>query len=237
MKIGIIGAMESETAHLFEVLEDAEKTSAANLTFYEGKIGKTDTVVVKCGIGKVNAALCAQILIDRFNITHLLNTGIAGSLNNDINIGDLVVSTDAVMHDFDVGPLDYPAGQIPGMDTLAFEADEKLRTVIADTIRRTVPEIGVYEGRIASGDQFICTAERKEWIRNTFHAECAEMEGAAIAMTAYVNHIPFVILRFISDKADESTAVDYPQFEAEAALRSAKITAAAVASLSSEEEE
>ena len=236
MKIGIIGAMDSETAHLKEILKDAKETSIANMTFREGKIGNTDTVVVKCGIGMVNAAVCAQILIDHFNITHLINTGIAGSLNNDINIGDLVVSTDAVTHDFSVGPLGYPDGQIPGMDTLAFEADSDLRTLIADTIRKTVPEISVFEGRIASGDQFICTKDRKDWIRTTFGAECTEMEGAAIAQTAYVNGIPFVILRFISDKADESSQVEYSVFEAEAALRSAKITAAAVASLTDEED-
>ena len=223
MKIGIICAMDSEAALLYEAMGQTSDRVIAGMKFRSGKIGNTDVTVVRCGIGKVNAAVSVQILADCFEITHLINSGIAGSLDPEINIGDLVVSTDAVVHDFSVGELGYPPGQIPGFDFLAFPADETLRRVIADTIRTAVPNIQLFEGRIASGDQFIASAEKKNWIRETFHAECTEMEGAAVAQAAYLNGIPFVICRYISDKANGDAAVNYAAFEEEAAMHSARL--------------
>ncbi len=223
MKTGIIGAMDQEVAILAEAIENPQTTSVAGMTFTEGKIGSADTVVVRCGIGKICAAVCAQILIDRFHVTHLINTGIAGSLNADIDIGDAVVATEAVHHDLDVTNFGYDFGQVPGFRTQAFPADEALRSLCIQAIRSEAPDIHVFEGRIASGDQFIRTKERKEWIREHFGAECCEMEGAAIAQTAYMNQIPYVIIRMISDKADESAVMAYPEFEAQAARNSAAL--------------
>lgn len=222
-KIGIIGAMDVEIAYILSQLEEKKETCKAGLTFTEGTIGNVSAVVVKSGIGKVNAALCTQILIDCFGITHLINSGIAGSLNNDIEIGDVVVSTDAIMHDMDVSSFGYDPGQTPGMRARSFKADETLRKIITEALAHTAPEIHVFEGTVATGDQFISDRKRKEEIRRVFHAECTEMEGAAIAQCAYVNEIPFVIMRYISDKADESASVYYPEFEAAAAKRSAEL--------------
>lgn len=223
MKIGIIGAMEAEIKNILSHLSEISESVKAGMVFTEGKIGNIDAVIVRSGVGKVNAALCAQILIDCFHITHLINSGIAGSLNNDIEIGDVVVSTDAVMHDMDATAFGYAAGETPGMRTCAFEADQNLRTMITDAIRAVAPKIHVFEGRIATGDQFISDSQLKNRIRKLFGAECTEMEGAAIAQAAFVNGIPFVIVRYISDKADESTLVPYQEFEAEAAANSANL--------------
>jgi adenosylhomocysteine nucleosidase len=223
MKTGIIGAMDVEIAHILSQMESKKETKKAGMTFVEGVIGKTEAVVVKSGVGKVNAALCAQMLIDCFGITHLINSGIAGSLNNEINIGDLVVSTDAVEHDMDATVFGYAKGEAPGMGVKSYEADAQLRKTIVDTIRITAPEISVFEGRIATGDQFISSKETKDAIRDTFRAMCCEMEGAAIAHAAYLNQIPFVIMRYISDKADEEAEVSYPEFEAAAAKHSAEL--------------
>ena len=223
MKIGIIGAMEVEVARLVQSMTGAKEVTKAGMHFYDGKIGGTDAVVVRCGIGKVNAGLCVQILCDLFDVTHLINTGIAGSLEEEINIGDVVVSTDAIYHDMDVTPLGYEYGQVPQIDTLSFPADSMLRKAAVKACREAAPEIGVFEGRIVSGDQFICDRSIKNSIAARFGGLCTEMEGAAIAQAAYLNGIPFVIVRAISDKADESVHVSYEVFEAKAAEHCAGI--------------
>ncbi len=222
MKIGVIGAMDAEINTVVSALQNIRTSHKANLTITEGSFGSIEAVVVRCGVGKVNAALCAQILIDCYGVTHIINSGIAGSLNNEINIGDVVVSTDAVMHDMDATVFGYEPGQTPGMRA-GFKADEELMKLCLNAIRETAPDINVFEGRVASGDQFISKREIKNRIRDTFRAECCEMEGAAIAQTASANEIPFVIVRYISDKADESTIVPYVEFEAKAADNSAKL--------------
>ncbi|MBQ2641432.1 MAG: 5'-methylthioadenosine/adenosylhomocysteine nucleosidase [Lachnospiraceae bacterium] len=236
MKIGIIGAMDLEIEKLTtQEMTSGEVIEAAGMRFHVGKLGGTDVVIVKSGVGKVNAAICAQILIDRFGVTHLLNTGIAGSLDHRINIGDIVVSTDAVYHDVDVTAFGYEPGVIPQMGTpnglKSFPADPALRSAAIDACREAAPGIGIYEGRIVSGDQFICTAEQKHRIVDTFGALCTEMEGTAIAHTAFVNGIPFVILRAISDKADEEADVTYETFEHQAAENCANLVAHMVRSL------
>lgn len=231
MKIGIIGAMPVEVAALKEKLRSTRTQHAANMEFCEGRFGKTDVVIVQSGVGKVNAALCVQLLADRFHVTHVLNTGVAGSLNNDINIGDIVVSTDALYHDVDATVFGYQPGELPQMGILAFPADETLRTLAAASCRNAAPDIQVFEGRIASGDQFISSREKKNLIRERFHADCTEMEGAAVAQAAWLNHIPFVIIRAISDKADESVAVSYDEFEAKAAVHCAQLVERLISSL------
>ena len=231
MKIGIIGAMEVEVKRLVESMTGAKEVTKAGMHFFEGRIGETEAVVVRCGIGKVNAGLCVQILCDLFGVTHMINTGIAGSLEEEINIGDVVVSIDAMYHDMDVTGLGYTAGQVPQMDVLAFPADANLRVAAVKACREAAPEIGVFEGRVASGDQFICDKAKKVWIKEMSGALCTEMEGAAIAQAAYINGVPFVIVRAISDKADESVQMAYDIFEAEAAEHCAAIVEHLVRSL------
>ena len=223
MKIGIIGAMKVEVEKLVQDMAGAKETQKAGMSFYEGRIGGADAVVVCCGIGKVNAGLCVQILCDLYNVTHVINTGVAGSLDEEINIGDVVVSIDAMYHDMDVTGLGYEPGQVPQMDVLAFPADADLRGKAVTACREAAPEIGVFEGRIVSGDQFICDRAKKQQIKDTFGGLCTEMEGAAVAQAAYINGLPFVIVRAISDKADESVQVSYDVFEAEAAQHCASL--------------
>ena len=181
--------------------------------------------MVQCGVGKVNAAMCAQILCSCYGVTHLVNTGIAGSLCADLDIGDLVVSKDAMYHDFDCNAFGYPSGQVPGMDVVAFPAEETMMGY-ALVAAESVHPGHVKVGRIASGDQFVAVKELKEKIIANTSGVCTEMEGAAIAQTAYRNQIPFVILRAISDKADDSAEMDYPTFERIAAHRCADVTKA-----------
>lgn len=221
--LGIIGAMDEEVAKLKEKMEQVEVRTKASMDFYRGVIGGKEVVVVRSGIGKVNAGICAQILADDYGVDGIVNTGIAGSLRAEINIGDIVVSTDAVQHDMDAVAFGYPLGQIPRMDTLAFHADSQLVELAVQCCKKVIPEIGVFQGRVASGDEFIAKKERKDAILKEFDACCCEMEGAAIAQAAYLNQIPFVIIRAISDKADDSASMDYPTFEAMAIKNSVKL--------------
>lgn len=224
MKIGIIGAMEVEVRELKSRMTDKKVTEKAGMEFCEGKSGGVDTVIVRSGVGKVNAGICVQILADEFHVTHVLNTGVAGSLKNEINIGDIVVSTKAAYHDVDATVFGYQYGEVPQLGTAFFPADEKLRRAAVKAVKEADPEIQVFEGEVTSGDQFIGTRAQKEAILNHFpEAYCAEMEGCAIAHAAYVNRIPFVIIRAISDKADESTTMAYDEFEAKAALHCARL--------------
>lgn len=223
-KIGIIGAMEQEISLLKEKMEEACITRKASMEFYEGRLHGKQVVVVRSGIGKVNAAVCAQILADVFGVEAIINTGIAGSLKNEINIGDIVLSTDVVQHDMDASGFGYPLGQIPQMDTFSFEADAHLADLAERVCRRVNPEIQVFKGRVASGDQFVSSRRVKEEIKKNFQGFCVEMEGAAIGQTAYLNGIPFLIIRAISDKADDSASVAYETFEKQAILHSVKLT-------------
>ena len=222
--IGIIGAMEEEISRLKENMENVKITSKASMDFYEGTIKGKRAVVVRSGIGKVNAGMCAQILADVFEVDAIINTGIAGSLNNEINIGDIVVSTDVLQHDVDAGVFGYRKGQIPQMPVLSFPADEGLRAAAVTACREVNPEIQVFEGRIASGDQFICDQKVKDDIVAEFGAYAVEMEGAAIGQSAWLNQVPFLIIRAISDKADGSAQMYYPAFEKAAIAHSVKLT-------------
>ena len=221
--IGIIGAMEEEVQELIADLESAEKKTVASMDFYKGTLYGKDCVIVKSGVGKVNAALCAQILADFYRPEALINTGVAGSLDAQINIGDMVVSEDAVQHDMDASAVGDPVGQVPRMDVLAFPADPVLVKKAVEANQKANPDIQTFTGRVASGDQFISGGEKKKQIQENFHARCAEMEGAAIAHGAYLNKIPYVILRAISDKADGSVQMDYPTFEKQAIVHCVRL--------------
>jgi adenosylhomocysteine nucleosidase len=171
----------------------------------------------------VNAAACAQILINHFGVTHVMNTGVAGSLNAKIDIGDIVVSTDAMYHDVDATIFGYAKGEVPQVGTASFVADEMLRKAAVEAVKEAAPDIHVFEGRVVSGDQFISSREVKNHIRDTFQGDCTEMEGAAIAQVAYINEVPFVIIRAISDKADDSGQEAYDVFEKKAAMHCAHV--------------
>ena len=224
MKTGVIGAMDEEVASLAEALTERRVRTVAGMDFYEGKLDGADAVVVKCGVGKVNAAACAQMLIDVFEVDRIINTGVAGSLDARIDIGDIVVSTEAVQHDMDATALGYARGEIPNSDMAVFSADEAMRKSAVEAVGAVAPEIHVFEGRVCSGDQFIASHAQKEAIIAAVGGMCCEMEGAAIAQVCHLNGTPFVIIRAISDKADDSEEMSYMEFEQAAAERCAAIT-------------
>lgn len=220
-KLGIIGAMQEEVETLLAAMEGKTVSTHAGSNFYEGRLEGLDAVVVQCGVGKVNAALCVQILCDCFGVNAVVNTGIAGSLSPELDIGDLVVSKQAMYHDFNCHVFGYPVGQVPGMP-LAYEADEALINKAVAAAEKVNPG-HTKIGTVASGDQFVCEKQQKEYIISVSGALCTEMEGAAIAHAAYRNGVPFVIIRAISDKADDSANMDYPTFEKLAAHRCAAV--------------
>lgn len=223
--IGIIGAMHGEVQGLKEQMQNITVTQKFGMEFYQGTLHGVAVTVVQSGVGKVNAGICATLLIDAFGADKVINTGIAGSLDNQIDIGDVVLSTDAVQHDVDAtGFGTYAYGEIPGLGTVSFPADETL-LLAAETACKTVnPDIKVFRGRIVSGDQFVADSQKKDWLRSQFQGSCTEMEGAAIAQAAYRSGIPFLIIRVISDKADNSSVVDYPEFEKKAIEHSVRLT-------------
>lgn len=234
MKLGIIGAMAVEIETLKGNICDLTVTERAGMTFYEGTLELLPVVVVECGVGKVNAALCVQALCDIFAVTHVVNTGVAGSLCAELDIGDFVISDKAMYHDFDCHELNpaYPVGQVPGIAVRAFPADPMLTKLAYDAAQQ-VHEDHARVGTVASGDQFVCGKERKQKIISNTGALCTEMEGAAIAHGAWKNGVPFVVIRAISDKADDSAQMDYPTFEAAAAKRCAAVTQLMAAKLTS----
>ena len=222
-KLGIIGAMKVEVETLQNAMTGKKIQTIAGMDFCEGLLEGLPAVVVECGVGKVNAAVCAQILCSCYKISHLVNTGVAGSLKAEINIGDIVVSTDACYHDVDATIFGYALGEVPQLGVRFFEADKEMQEKAIASCKEVNPEIGVYSGRVVSGDQFIASREVKNKIAEHFDGACTEMEGCSIAHVAFLNQIPFVILRAISDKADDSAEEDYPSFERKAAIRCAKL--------------
>lgn len=222
-RTGVIGAMQDEVASLQEAMTDKSVETISGMDFCVGKLDGADVVVVQCGMGKVNAGICAFTLIHHFGVNRVINTGVAGSLDAEIDIGDIVVSTDAVQHDFDVSPIGFARGEIPYTGLYAFPADAAMRTAAANAVHAAAPDVRVFEGRVCSGDQFIATREQKDTILSNFGGLCCEMEGAAIAQACYLNETPFVIIRAISDKADDSEEMSFAEFESAAAARCAAI--------------
>ena len=222
-KIAIIGAMELEVEELKSKMRVTNILKKAGMEFYEGTLNNASVVIVRSGVGKVNAALCVQILADCFNVTHIINTGVAGSLNAKLDIGDILISKDALHHDVDATIFGYQPGEVPQLGIREFPADENLANLAKASCEKVNPDIHAIIGRVLSGDQFISSKEVKNNLIATYHGDCTEMEGAAIAHGAYLNNIPFVIIRAISDKADDSAEVEYPVFEKAAAIHSAKL--------------
>ena len=226
--LAFIGAMEEEVAGIRSALSDTVTREYAGLSFTEGSYEGNRCVIVRAGVGKVNAALCAQALIDHYEVSGVVNTGIAGSLNPRIHIGDIVLSTDAVEHDMDATGFDYPAGQIPRMDTFSFPADPALRSMARAAAASLPHQVSLHEGRVLTGDQFISSHEKKDFLIRTFSGDCCEMEGGAIAHVCWLNRIPFLIVRAISDNADNSADTDYGTFERQAIENSIALSLALI---------
>ena len=223
MITGIIGAMEEEVAKLKTEMTGVIESKKAGMNFLKGKLFDKDVVVVRSGIGKVNAAICTQILVDDFKIDRVINTGVAGGLHSELEVGDIVISSDALYHDFDVTGFGYKEGVIPRMETSTFTADMELATKAKDICNKVNPDIKCFIGRVVSGDEFVSTNEKKTWLVDKFNGYCTEMEGCGIAHAAYLNNIPFIIVRAISDKADGSAKVDYSEFEMKAIEHTVKL--------------
>ena len=208
--IGIIGAMAVEVDAIKAIAKDIKTTTISNIEFTQGTINKKEVVIARCGIGKVFAGICAEIMILNFKPEYILNVGVAGALSENLDVASIAISQSLVQHDMDTSPLGDPLGMISGINVINIEADQN----IVKKVEEAVKEVGLkYEiGVIASGDQFVSSKERKDWIKKQFNAIACEMEGAAIAQVAYVNKVPFCVIRAMSDKADGSSRVDFFEF-------------------------
>ncbi|SHJ94756.1 5'-methylthioadenosine/adenosylhomocysteine nucleosidase [Paramaledivibacter caminithermalis] len=222
-KIGIIGAMDEEIEILkdFMIMEDTK--NIAGMNFYIGKLKNKEIILVRSGIGKVNAAVCTQILVSNFNVSHIINTGVAGAVHEDLEIGDIVISSDVIEHDFDATGFGYKLGEIPRMDTYIFKADEEMINIAYEASKCETIMHSTKVGRILSGDIFVASPDKKELLWNIFKGYCTEMEGASIGHTSYLNNIPFVIIRSISDKADGTAHINFNEFVLQAARNSSNI--------------
>ncbi|MCI8342795.1 MAG: 5'-methylthioadenosine/adenosylhomocysteine nucleosidase [Firmicutes bacterium] len=220
--IGVIGAMEEEVAMLKEKATIVTAKNIVGLDFYVANFLGKNVVLVVSGIGKVNAAVCTQVLIDHFGVDCIINVGIAGGLYEELKIGDVVISSDAVQHDMDASAVGDPVGTIPRMDESIFKASDALVEAAQKAVAETTNS-KAYVGRVASGDVFVAETKRKNMIKELFGAYCVEMEGAAIAQTCHLNKIPFVVIRSISDNANGEAGIDFGQFSMEAAVNAAKI--------------
>ena len=211
MNIGIIGAMDSEIVMYKEHLADMKEIKYKTLTFYSGTLQGKDVIIVKSGVGKVFAAMICQYLIDQFNVEMILFTGVAGSLNPELEIGDVLVSEDSVHHDFNAVALGFPRGNISYTPYRFFKAEKKL---IDLALQAKLNGNKIISGRILTGDQFLTHTEKKEhaYLNEELHGDCIEMEGAAVAQVCAVNEIPHLIVRTMSDKADGTAVKDYNKF-------------------------
>ncbi|WP_232699859.1 5'-methylthioadenosine/adenosylhomocysteine nucleosidase [Brevibacillus daliensis] len=212
MIIGIIGAMDEEIALYLEAMRKEEPVTKAGITYYPGEWNGQQVVLCKSGVGKVNAAVCTQILLQDFAVTHVIFTGVAGAVHPELSIGDIVVSSDCIQHDIDATSLGFKQGEIPYSDKWIWEADEELQTLALQAGEKLQGNVLVRSGRILSGDQFISDRDKVQKLYDTFAAACTEMEGSAVAQVCDMNNVPFVIVRSMSDKADGSAHVNFLAF-------------------------
>lgn len=222
MKIGIMGAMDEEIQLLKKEISVANVIDKAGMKFYEGQWEGKDVVLVQSGIGKVNAAVCAQVLIDTFQVSQIIFTGVAGALDPELKIGDIIISQDAMQHDFDVTDLGYQIGEIPRLNCRFFEADPGL-VKLAGEAGDELQGIKVKTGRILSGDQFIACKDKAGLLREQLDGHCAEMEGAAVAQVCTMNGIPFIVIRAMSDRADGEAPDNFSSFVHQAAENSLRL--------------
>ncbi|MDQ0339808.1 adenosylhomocysteine nucleosidase [Caldalkalibacillus uzonensis] len=217
--IGIMGAMTEEIELFLEAMTDVKKNVRAGITFYQGRLYGSDVVLCQSGVGKVNASVCTQILIDDYQVKYIIFTGVAGGVAPELNIGDIVISTECQQHDIDASPVGFKKGEIPFAETSVFAADPYL-IKLAESYRPEDETIQVVKGKVLSGDQFIADPEQVAELYKTFNGSCVEMEGAAVAQVCHLNQIPFVIIRSLSDKADREAKVNFTEFTKVAAKRS-----------------
>lgn len=222
MIIGIISAMDEELAILLKDMDVTEKKVKANMTFHKGKLWGKDVVAVVSGIGKVNAAICAQILISEYNVGTIINVGVAGGIGMDIYPGDVVVAENLVQYDMDTTAFGDKHGQIPRLDTFDFKCDENLVSVCTKACDE-IEGFNTFLGRIVSGDKFVASVDTIKWLEEEFDAKAVEMEGASIAHVCYLNNVPFVVIRSISDNANNGAHMDYEKFTPIAVKNSTKI--------------
>ncbi|MFI3166564.1 MAG: 5'-methylthioadenosine/adenosylhomocysteine nucleosidase [Bacillota bacterium] len=217
-KIGVIGALPVEIELLKSKMTIEKTVTVANRTFYCGVIGNVEVVLTQSGIGKVNSASCAQVLCSVFGVDTLINTGISGALDSCVDVCDMVVSKDLAYHDFNA---DFVRIGLENFE--AFQADPKMVEIAKSVCEKNKGDAKVFVGRIATGDEFVATRDRKNEIFANTNALCVEMEGAAIAHVAVMNNVPFVVLRCVSDNADDNAELTYEQFEPIAANKCANI--------------
>ncbi|GKU78463.1 5'-methylthioadenosine/adenosylhomocysteine nucleosidase [Paenibacillus sp. L3-i20] len=217
-KIGIIGAMAEEIKLLHEHVNVTSEYKKAGITYYEGTFHGKPIIYCKSGVGKVNAAVCTQLLLDA-GADEVLFTGVAGALDPTLNIGDIVISTSCIQHDMDCTPLGFAKGEIPFHSNSEFVADARLVALASEASERLFPGRSL-RGKVLSGDQFIASRETVEQLHNTLQGACAEMEGAAVAQVCEMNGVPFVIIRSMSDKADGSAHVNFTEFTIQASNNS-----------------
>ncbi|KOP83532.1 5'-methylthioadenosine nucleosidase [Bacillus sp. FJAT-21945] len=230
MKIAIIGAMEEEVTLLREKIEDKTQEVVAGCEYTSGKMDGVDVVLLRSGIGKVNAALSTAILLERYKPDYVINTGSAGGFNPQLNVGDVVISTEVRHHDVDVTVFGYEYGQVPQLPP-AFEANSRLIQV-AEECAKEIKDIQVVRGLIATGDSFMNDPARVEFIRDKFtDLQAVEMEAAAIAQVSYQFGTPFVVIRSLSDIAGKESDVSFDQFLEKAALHSADLVMKIVAAM------
>lgn len=220
--IGIIGAMDVEVENLKAQISDKKIDIISGIEFVSGKICGKEVVIAKCGIGKVFAAICAEAMILNFKPDYIINTGVAGTLTTELSIGDVAISESVVQHDMDTSPIGDPKGLLSGINVINISADEKLIALAESIIKEQ--NINCKKGIIASGDQFIASKEQKDFIVSEFNAIACEMEGASIGHVCFVNNVKFLVLRAISDSADNSSHMDYPTFLKMASENSTKVT-------------
>lgn len=209
--IGIIGAMSEELEILLKDMELDKKENKASMNFHSGKLWSKEVVAVVCGIGKVNAAVCTQILISEYKVDKIINVGVAGGIGKDIYPGDVVIADSLVQHDMDTSVFGDKIGQIPRLDTFDFKCDHEL-VEISKSACKEIKDIKSFVGRIVTGDQFVADLEKIQWLSKEFDAFACEMEGGSIAHVCYLNHIPFVVIRSISDNANNGAHMDFEKF-------------------------
>ena len=223
--------MQCEIDSIAELLESPKIERIYGLEISSGKYENVSVCVVKSGIGKVNAAMCAQVLIDKFDCDAIINTGIAGAISAEISVGDIVISTEAVEHDFNATGIGLSQGEIPQQETSIYKADENLIRIIKNSDITTGQKNKIVYGRVASGDIFVSDSKTKKFISDTFGAKCCEMEGAAIAHICNKCGVPFLIIRAISDSASDDAGELYDSFEEFASATSKTFTLAILSNL------
>lgn len=219
--IGIIGAMDIEVESIKALLSDITTEKISGVEFVKGKFSGKDIVVAKCGVGKVFSALCTEAMILSYKPTTIINVGVAGCLTPELKIGDVVIATDVVQHDMDTSPLGDPVGMLSDINIVHIKSDEKVTALLEESVKDSGIEYRL--GTIASGDQFVASKDKKDYIKANFGAISCEMEGGSIGHVCYVNNVPFAVLRAMSDGADDGAMMDFPAFCKMAAENEVKV--------------